>query len=594
MSDNTSNQENITPSEGESRKNIQNSEESSINISENKEMQESAKTVSESGKSEKETEPLIETPKKPLIKLPNSENSNYQISLINQNLLKVYVSTKKGVRINSSVKERKTSSETQNNEIYLFPKFDNSVQEVSVMISIDTDEVKEEEKKYESETDRAINTEIQEKVTDAETPLSEENFPRSNYQINLINENLLKLKIETKKGVRIDSFSRDQLTSSETQSNKIYIHPHSSGDNQIIDIVLEIETAKQEIVARDEEGNIKLIPNPEVVDLIQPPTYPVPLDFEEIPDPVTGFVNPFDALRRLIQRNTSIGIISAVIIHIAAAAFAYYGISKMSKDGHPDELSRLIVIQDLPDPKIKLQDVEDPNKPKEITPPEPEDQAKIDLPKKEVKPRKIIRPPVVNRPKRDNENTKKDSLAEAEINKKLDSLRKFTEGIPKDTISDSTKTDTVKSAYEIPDSLKNDFNEKDIGLAMYFPKNWKLTDQREINKNETEFKGVLLTDTTAAQSGTMTMFVYLDAEKKDYNAEDFKTEFKMNDSLLNAFSKEPKTLAGFTEYRFYIFNKVGTEKLSIRASVRKQFFDQYKNEIEAVVRSISIKKKNDL
>lgn len=594
MSDNTSNQENITPSEGESRKNIQNSEESSINISENKEMQESAKTVSESGKSEKETEPLIETPKKPLIKLPNSENSNYQISLINQNLLKVYVSTKKGVRINSTVKERKTSSETQNNEIYLFPKFDNSVQEVSVMISIDTDEVKEEEKKYESETDRAINTEIQEKVTDAETPLSEENFPRSNYQINLINENLLKLKIETKKGVRIDSFSRDQLTSSETQSNKIYIHPHSSGDNQIIDIVLEIETAKQEIVARDEEGNIKLIPNPEVVDLIQPPTYPVPLDFEEIPDPVTGFVNPFDALRRLIQRNTSIGIISAVIIHIAAAAFAYYGISKMSKDGHPDELSRLIVIQDLPDPKIKLQDVEDPNKPKEITPPEPEDQAKIDLPKKEVKPRKIIRPPVVNRPKRDNENTKKDSLAEAEINKKLDSLRKFTEGIPKDTISDSTKTDTVKSAYEIPDSLKNDFNEKDIGLAMYFPKNWKLTDQREINKNETEFKGVLLTDTTAAQSGTMTMFVYLDAEKKDYNAEDFKTEFKMNDSLLNAFSKEPKTLAGFTEYRFYIFNKVGTEKLSIRASVRKQFFDQYKNEIEAVVRSISIKKKNDL
>lgn len=594
MSDNTSNQENITPSEGESRKNIQNSEESSLNISENKEKQESAKTVSESGKSEKETEPLIETPKMPLIKLPNSENSNYQISLINQNLLKVYVSTKKGVRINSSVKERKTSSETQNNEIYLFPKFDNSVQEVSVMISIDTDEVKEEEKKYESETDRAINTEIQEKVTDAETPLSEENFPRSNYQISLINENLLKLKIETKKGVRIDSFSRDQLTSSETQSNKIYIHPHSSGDNQIIDIVLEIETAKQEIVARDEEGNIKLIPNPEVVDLIQPPTYPVPLDFEEIPDPVTGFVNPFDALRRLIQRNTSIGIISAVIIHIAAAAFAYYGISKMSKDGHPDELSRLIVIQDLPDPKIKLQDVEDPNKPKEITPPEPEDQAKIDLPKKEVKPRKIIRPPVVNRPKRDNENTKKDSLAEAEINKKLDSLRKFTEGIPKDTISDSTKTDTVKSAYEIPDSLKNDFNEKDIGLAMYFPKNWKLTDQREINKNETEFKGVLLTDTTAAQSGTMTMFVYLDAEKKDYNAEDFKTEFKMNDSLLNAFSKEPKTLAGFTEYRFYIFNKVGTEKLSIRASVRKQFFDQYKNEIEAVVRSISIKKKNDL
>ena len=201
---------------------------------------------------------------------------------------------------------------------------------------------------------------------------------------------------------------------------------------------------------------------------------------------------------------------------------------------------------------------------------------------------------MVSRPKRDDENTNKDSLNEAGVNRMLDSLRRLTEGTSKDTTSDSTKTDTVKSAYEIPDSLKNNFNEKDINLAMYFPKNWKLTDQREINKNETDFKGVLLTDTTAAQSGTMTMFIYLDAENKDYNAEDFKTEFMMNDSLLNAFSKEPKTLAGFTEYRFYIFNKVGTEKLSIRASVRKQFFDQYKNEIEAVVRSIRIKKKEDL
>jgi len=68
----------------------------------------------------------------------------------------------------------------------------------------------------------------------------------------------------------------------------------------------------------------------------------------------------------------------------------------------------------------------------------------------------------------------------------------------------------------------------------------------------------------------------------------------MLDTNLTAFSKEPKTLAGFTEYRFYIFNDTGIEKLSLRASVRKQFFDKYKQEIEAVVRSISIKKKDDL
>lgn len=596
MSDNTSNPENITPSEGESRENIPNSEESSHNISENKEKQDPAETVSEPGQSEKEAEAPKEIPKLPLPYRPGSESSNYQISLINQNLLKVNVSTKKGVRINSTVTERKSSSETQNNEIYLFPKFDNSVQEVSVMISIDADEIKEENLKTETEAVNTINQDIQETVkeTDSETSRSEVNLSRSNYQINLINENLLKLKIETKKGVRIDSFSRDKLTSSETQSNKIYLHPLSDNGLQVIDIMLEIDTAKQEIVTRDEEGNVKLIPNPEVVDLIQPPTYPVPYGMEEIADPLTGFVNPFDALRRLIQRNTSIGIIVAIIMHLAGAGLAYVTISKKSKDDQPEDVSRLIVIQDLPDPKIKLQDIEDPNKPKETIIQGIQDSAKVTNPKKELKPRKIVRPPVVSRPKRDDENTNKDSLNEAGVNRMLDSLRRLTEGTSKDTTTDSTKTDTIKSAYEIPDSLKNNFNEKDIGLAMYFPKNWKLTDQREINKNETDFKGVLLTDTTAAQSGTMTMFVYLDAENKDYNAEDFKTEFLMNDSLLNAFSKEPKTLAGFTEYRFYIFNKVGTEKLSIRASVRKQFFDQYKNEIEAVVRSIRIKKKEDL
>ena len=65
----------------------------------------------------------------------------------------------------------------------------------------------------------------------------------------------------------------------------------------------------------------------------------------------------------------------------------------------------------------------------------------------------------------------------------------------------------------------------------------------------------------------------------------------MLDTNLTAFSKKPKTIGGFIEYRFYIFNKTGTEQLSIRANVRKQFFEEYKNQIDGVVRSISIKRK---
>jgi hypothetical protein len=39
-----------------------------------------------------------------------------------------------------------------------------------------------------------------------------------------------------------------------------------------------------------------------------------------------------------------------------------------------------------------------------------------------------------------------------------------------------------------------------------------------------------------------------------------------------------------------VLNTLGTEKLSVKAEVRKEFFDKYKNEIEAVVRSINIRK----
>ena len=187
MSDNTSNHENITPSEGEPKNNIQNSGENSINNSENPENEGSSGKVLVPENPEKQPEAAEDIPKKPITKIPDRENSNYQISLINQNLLKVNVFTKHGVKINSTVTERKTSAETQNNEIYLFPKFDNSVQEINVMISIDADEIKTEKINFESETVKDIQETIKE--TETESRETSESFPKSNYQINLINEN---------------------------------------------------------------------------------------------------------------------------------------------------------------------------------------------------------------------------------------------------------------------------------------------------------------------------------------------------------------------------------------------------------------------
>lgn len=564
----------------------------SESIAENKNIEtspsEEIKTETDSQTSEEETTvPVV----KPALTLKSKE-SNYQISLVSENLLKVLVTSKKsGVKIDSIVKDSSTSLVTQSNEIYYNPRIDLSLQEVEVLIAIDEDEAVTETEALSSET-------IHEIPPDENT----ENA-KSNYQINLINENLLKVRISTGNGVHIDSAARDKKNLFQTQSNKIYHKQLAGKQNQDIEITVAIDNepvfAKDDLSGTGDDGKIRLIPNPEVVDLIQPPDYSpfmqgeAPYMFED-----NSYKNPFDALRQLIRKNITIGLIAAVILHIAVAGFAFYTISKKSKNSIQEEPQRLIVLQDLPDPKIKLEDVEDPNKPK-IEPPVITEEQEKEMKEKtrELPPRKIVKPPTVTRPKR--EETKLDSSVEASLERELDSLRRLREEMFADSNlvmsdSDSVKTDSVTAAYEIPDSLRNNFNENDIGLAMYFPKNWKLTDQREINKNEKEFKGVVITDTTAEQPGTMTMFIFLDNENKDYNAEDFKTEFKMLDSNLTGFSKEPKTLAGFTEYRFYIFNKLGTEKLSLRASVRKQFFEQYKNEIEAVVRSIRIKKKEDM
>jgi hypothetical protein len=69
------------------------------------------------------------------------KESNYQVSLINENLLRIRVSTVKSVNIDCTVKDRATpegdASESQTNKIQIHPKHDNQPQEVEIIISID-------------------------------------------------------------------------------------------------------------------------------------------------------------------------------------------------------------------------------------------------------------------------------------------------------------------------------------------------------------------------------------------------------------------------------------------------------------------------
>ena len=420
---------------------------------------------------------------------------------------------------------------------------------------------------------------------------------KSNYQISLVDKNLLSIKVATEKAISVDCSVKDKKSlpsdSSETQSNKILIHPKSNLQQQEVEIVVTIDPKTEKVLVEKKEGEVAekteasslLIPNPDVADLIKGRETEdkieedKPLTPDEILQEKLGRKNPYRIFRRVYQRNLLRGMVGALIIYFITV-FTFYGVaSKESSRYTNNEQRRLIVIQDLPEPKIKLENVEDPNKPEEVTDGSNIELRKLPPPKRNFKKRNITRP-YKNPTKTDTNLTSTDE--------ELDSLRRLNVGIlPIDSLNLDSNL-----AFFIPDSIRQNFSEDDIGLRMYFPNNWRLTDQRDINKNEKEFKGVLLTDTTAKQEGTMTMFIFLDREGKEFRKDKFNSQFVMEDSTLTAYSKEPRNEGAFTYYSFYIFGK--TDKLIVRADVRKQHFEKYKNVIEAVVRSIKIEKASSL
>jgi hypothetical protein len=458
-----------------------------------------------------EIPPIV--PAKPV--KPRSVDSDNRLSLIDRNNLQILVSTKKGVKISTVVRDKNSSDEIQSDEIYLPPRNDFGTQEAEITISISENK---------SEQEESASEHLQEVLGD-----------EGRFTPKLIDEHLQKVRFDLFHGesVRIDYDFRDKKTAANAKRYKNFVSPKDEKSVYEVEVTLTVDpgdAAPAESFVRDDQGRIALIPNPEVAELIQAP---LPLgDYSEggyIEDGT--YKNPFDTLRSLIRRNLTIGLFVAVALHLAAAGFAFYKISKKPKDANQEETQRLIVIQDLPDPKIKLENVEDPNKP-----PPKEEQTEISIPKRDVPPRRVIQPPKVNRPKDDAES--KDSTETSRLVNELDSLRRLGDSL---IASDSARAiDTSKAFFDIPDSLRNNFNEGEIGLGMYFPNNWKLIDEREVNRKEKEFRGVILTDTTAEKPGTMTIFIRLDTENRGFNTEEFTTEFQMLDSNLSGFAKPLK------------------------------------------------------
>ncbi len=516
------------------------------------------------------------------IESANSKDSNYQVSLIDERILKVRTSTNQSVSIdcNLIIKE-----EIQSNKIFLHPRAEEEKQEIEVVVIIG-----------ESETPDSENTEEDKETSTAETAPVKKRI-ESNYQVSLINENVLRIKISTNKSVSVDCSILDKTTAEEgeeTQTNKIYIKPkHGIGKQDVAifiklgsEIYKDVDNAASSTEVKKSEPfhQSRLIPNPLVADLINKFSKPkeevndIDIDAltpEERLELKIGRKNPWRRNKEFLARNLYRGFVSANIIAIVAMILFYAFASKKPKDEEIIEQRRLIVMQDLPENLNQLnQNVDDPNKPEP-----PEDNKSTDgsdITPPVITPKKI-RPPRVNLPTRIT-TVEKDSNDSA-INKELDSLRK------KNITGNKGDTGVVNTSL-MPDSLLRNLSANEVGLIGRFPPNWKQIDARTINQKD-EFLGILLVDTAVKKEETMTMNIELDAKGEKFNQFQFKKVFD-EDSLRTVYSIDPKQEGKMTFYRFYVANK--TDNVFINAYVVQSAFEKYKPEIERVVKTVRIQR----
>lgn len=424
----------------------------------------------------------------------------------------------------------------------------------------------------------------------------------SNYQVSLIDERVLKIKVTTDKSLSIDCSVKDKSaetdTASETQSNKISIHPRNvkqeveilvSIDDDVVSVAVPQQDIPQKEVQEKPESTVtqKLIPNPAVIDLLKKSfrdeeitVDDTPKTPEEILELRLGKKNPWKIYRNLLRRNLIRGFTGALIIFVVATIVFATAARKKLNNQDAIEQKRLVVMQDLPENINQALNVQDPNKPPEEEN-SSEDGSEVPRISPPVTPRKITRPP---RTITNVQDDKKDTNDIASTNRELDSLRKL------NTVTQNTGTNdtTGVNTNLLPDSLLTMLNENEVGLIGRFPPNWKQMDSRQININQKEFTGVILVDTTVKKKEeALTMNIQLDLKGEYWSSYTFKNVFD-EDSIRTIYSIDPKMEASQTYYRFYVAGK--TDNVFVSAFVETPYFEKYKPEIERVVKSIRIQK----
>ncbi|MGB9696264.1 MAG: hypothetical protein ACP5P3_03335 [Ignavibacteria bacterium] len=498
-----------------------------------------------------------------------------------------------------NIAENKDISSDSNNNI----EKGRSVDETNSSESTDNPSVEEgKEAPAEGEYDKGSITEHSSKKVDErvepqnETQVFDRGNLKSNYQITLINENLLQIKVSTNREVVIDCKVKDNIITKgeEVQTNKIIVHPKTDSREQEIDIVVSIKDGGDQHIVQKvefpieqkktsneiEKPTTKLNPNPLVASLItrfgqreSTSTISRVLSPEEKLEEKLGRKNPWRLYRELLLRNLKIGTYSAVIISFIVTLILNAAVEKPNSGNDEVERPRLVVIQDVPNINLQTENIQDPTKPDEPEVKEEETQSenKVSIPP--ITSKKTITPRV----KRTNINVTKPDTLQTSKNGTVDTTKKVTVSTNVSTPNDSLQP----LIYKFNPDSSTVYSDTVQGLHIIFYKNWK-----QIKMSDDK---LVLVDETS-ENAPEKLTIYIEREKDVKTPEGYQV-FKLDDTTGTtiAYYKEPYKEQGtnLIKYEFIIFGK--TQKWSFKALINEKYFNETRKYIEATIRSVRIK-----
>lgn len=283
----------------------------------------------------------------------------------------------------------------------------------------------------------------------------------------------------------------------------------------------------------------------------------------------------FLILKKLYQPYTKRGLIGSIALHIFMLFVMYQFL--VPKEEKPNDVhnQRLVIVEDLEMPKFDPPDID---KMKEEEERLKDDEIKDNT--KDVRPKinKKVITPKINRPK-DNDTPPDTSK----------SLTGDTSKVKSDSLL--ANRDTTK--YVIPDSMRTNFSNNDVGLNIGYPAGWKLIDNREVNLNQQQFNGVMLgVDSTSEDYRKVSMIINIDdPAHPTFNKGTYKNPFEMNDSTITAFQTDPVKLSGKkSQVKYYLFtDPTGQKNIQISAEFDNDaVVEKYRPVVDAIVRTIKI------